>query len=249
VVECACWCDTNVDDGNDDGYWDDVENIDVDGCDDEDDIGTVECIWVIDCDCWCDTNDDDGNDDGDDNGKTVDDDDDCWLKIGKNGFELFSTETWRFLLTVDLYEEVVVLLLLLWFFLCEEDEEEAEEAAAAAAEWLDSNDEVGGNIPPPVPALLDDDDDLVVVVVIVGSTSGSSATKVKIWFWPNITCFFGDFKSFPFFKELFNGVSIPIEVVVEVVEVAFVLEVVWRSNSSSGSNNSIVVSVIVVIIV
>ena len=44
-----------------------------------DNIGAVECIWVIDCDCWCDT-DDDNSDDSDNGAAAAADDDD-----GDNG--------------------------------------------------------------------------------------------------------------------------------------------------------------------
>jgi len=30
---------------------------------DDENIGAVECSWVIECDCWCDTYDDDDDDD------------------------------------------------------------------------------------------------------------------------------------------------------------------------------------------
>ena len=33
---------------------------------DDDDIGAVDCGWVIQCDFWCDTDDKDVDDDGDD---------------------------------------------------------------------------------------------------------------------------------------------------------------------------------------
>ena len=46
-------------------------------CHVDDDIGAVECGWVIDCDCWCDTDDYVGYDcDSDDDEHHDDDDDD-----------------------------------------------------------------------------------------------------------------------------------------------------------------------------
>ena len=41
---------------------------------DDDDIGAVNCWWVIECDCWCDTHDGDIDDDDID----VDNDDEEW---------------------------------------------------------------------------------------------------------------------------------------------------------------------------
>ena len=41
VIECDCWCDTDVDDDYD--------------SDDDDDLGAVECRWMRECDCWYDT--------------------------------------------------------------------------------------------------------------------------------------------------------------------------------------------------
>lgn len=56
-----CWCDT------DDDYDDNVGAVECrwviecnwwcDTDDDDDNVGAVECNWVIECDWWCDTDD------------------------------------------------------------------------------------------------------------------------------------------------------------------------------------------------